>query len=182
MKKTKDEIQAYLLKNPKYSSEWIDLASTLMTEHDYDEEILKLFNPDQLKVILSAIGKVEDINLLINPELNSTQMQILVSGYSNGLTTNQLLPYFDPKISYAKLNYALAALSEGFDMGKYVENNYDELQIYEIYSGYKSGIDYTKYDSVDNDPTMMGLARHALELGHEIEFNTIDGKNVLTIK
>lgn len=179
----KKKIEMELLKNPKYSSGWIDNASHLITNCGLTEEEVSKFDTEQLQLIVSVFTSAQNNNEIwidgfLNPELNATQMQILLTGYSHGLTTEQLKPYFNPTISYIKSNWAVSALAEGFDMGPYIINGYDEDQIYEIYSGKKDGVDISLYDCIKIPSEKMAIARHALNLGLEIHF---DDNNKLTI-
>jgi len=172
----KKQIEMRLLKNPAYSSAWIDSAAKLMDKCSIEEVEIKEFNTEQLDMILSVFTSAEKNpeirpERFMNPELNATQMQVILTGYSHGLTTEQLLPYFNPSIPYIKSNWAIAALVEGHDMHSYIEAGYDEDQIYEIYSGFKSGVDVEKYDGLKISAEKMAVARHALEMGLEIHFS-----------
>lgn len=176
-------VEMQLLKNPKYSSGWIDNASHLITNCGLTEEEVSKFDTEQLQLIVSVFTSAQSnpeiwIDGFLNPELNATQMQILLTGYSHNLTTEQLKPYFDPAIPYIKSNWAIAALAEGFDIGQYIVNGYDEDQIYEIYSGKKDGVDISVYDCINIPAEKMAIAHHALQLGLEVHF---DDDNKLTI-
>ena len=177
------ELELQLLDNPKYSSSWIKSAVHLMTKCNMKEEELIQYDAEQLQFIVSAFNFAEQNNDVyiegfLNPELNATQMQLLFKGYSNGLTTEQLKPYFNPDIPYIKTNWAITALSEGFDMTKYIEEDYNKDQIYEIYAGKKDNIDISIYDSIDIPAERMAIARHALVLGLKPQF---DENKLLTI-
>lgn len=169
------ELELKLLDNPKYSSGWIQNATHLMCKCGFSEAELSKYDTEQLQLIVSVFTSAEQnpeiwIDGFLNPELNATQMQILLTGYSHNLTTEQLKPYFDPSIPYAKSNWAIAALAEGFDISEYIED-YDKDQIYEIYAGKKDGIDVTVYDKVDIPAEKMSLAHHALVLGLKPQFD-----------
>ena len=106
----------------------------------------------------------------LNEKLNATQMQILLTGYSHGLTTQQLSPFFNPEIPYVKSNWAISALAEGFDITEYIDD-YDKDQLYEIYAGKKDGIDVSVYDKADISAELMAIARHAMVLGLKPQFD-----------
>ena len=169
------ELELELLNNAKYSSDWIKHAVHLMCKCGLTEEELNKFNSEQLEMLVSVFTSAEqnseiNINVFLNPSLNATQMQLLLNGYSYGLTTEQLTPYFNPYVPYIKSNWGIAALSEGFSIDEYI-NDYDKDQIYEIYAGKKDGIDVSVYDKVDIPAEMMAIARHALVLGLKPQFD-----------
>lgn len=170
------ELELYLLDNPKYSSEWIKNATQLMIRCGFAEEELSKFDSEQLQLIVSVFTSAEQnpdiwIGGFLNPELNATQMQILLTGYSNGLTTQQLQPYFNPEIPYIKLNWYITGLIEGIDLTEYDIEEYNKDQIYEIYAGKKDGIDISIYDKSDIPATKMAIIRHALVLGLNPQFD-----------
>ncbi len=165
-----------LLDNPKHSSGWIQNATHLMCKCGFSEEELSKYDTEQLQLIVSMFTSAEQnseiwIDGFLNPALNATQMQILLTGYSHGLTTEQLKPYFNPEIPYVKSNWAITALAEGFDLNDYDFNVFDKDQIYEIYAGKKDGIDISVYDKVDIPAELMAIARHALVLGLKPQFD-----------
>jgi len=178
-------LQSKLVENPKYSLDWINQAIDLITTCGVSEDDIKDFNADQLKEIRSVFTSAEknseiDINAFLNSKLNDTQMHIILIGYSHGLTREQLKPYFDPDIPYAKSNWAILALIETkHDMLHYIKDGYNQDQIREIYSGIKSGINYSSYDDITISAEKMAVARHALEQGLKIQFNE---EKELTIK
>lgn len=177
------QLESKLLDNPKYSSGWIQNAVHLITKCGLTEEELTQFDTEQLQLLVSMFTSAEQnpeiwINGFLNPQLNATQMQLLITGYSHGLTTEQLKPYFNPEIPYVKINWAIAGLAEGFDLSHYIENDYDKDQIYEIYAGMKDGVDVNVYDSASIPAEKMAIARHALVLGLKPQFGQ---ENKLTI-
>lgn len=170
------ELEMQLLDNPKYSSGWIQNATHLMCKCGLTEEELSKFDTEQLQLIVSMFTSAEQnpeiwIGGFLNPELNATQMQILLTGYSHGLTTEQLQSYFNPEIPYIKSNWVISAMADGFDVSKYDFDLYDKDQIREIYSGMKDGIDVSVYDKVDIPAEKMAIARHALVLGLKPQFD-----------
>lgn len=173
---TEKELEMVLLENPKYSSGWIQNATHLMLKCGLKEEEAAKFDTEQLQLIVSMFTSAEQnpeiwIGGFLNPELNATQMQLLLTGYSHGLTTEQLQPYFNPEIPYVKTNWAISALSEGFSIDKYINEGYNKDQIYEIYAGIKDGVDVTLYDSIDIPAERMAIARHAVVLGLKPQFD-----------
>ena len=179
----KKAIELKLLDNAKHSSGWIENASHLILKCGLTEEELSKFDTEQLQLIVSMFTSAEQngdiwIDGFLNPALNATQMQVLLTGYSHGLTTEQLKPYFNPEIPYIKSNWAVTALIDGYDMWSYIEKDYDKDQLYEIYAGKKDGIDVSVYDSIDIPAEKMAIAHHALVLGLKVQF---DENKILTI-
>lgn len=173
---TEKELEMQLLDNPKYSSGWIQNATHLMLKCGLTEEEVARFDTEQLQLLVSMFTSAEQnpeiwIDGFLNPALNATQMQILLTGYSHNLTTAQLKPYFNPEIPYIKSNWAITALAEGFDLTKYIEEGYNKDQIYEIYAGIKDGVDVTLYDSIDISAEYMAIFRHAVVLGLKPQFD-----------
>lgn len=169
-------IEMKLLDNAKHSSGWIENASHLISKCGLTEEELSKFDTEQLQIIVSMFTSAEQnqeiwIEGFLNPDLNATQMQILLTGYSHGLTTEQLKPYFNPSIPYIKSNWAITAIAEGFDISSYIEEGYDKDQLYEIYAGKKDGIDVSVYDKKDIPAEKMAIAHHALVLGLKVQFS-----------
>ena len=183
---TKDEIQEELLCNPAYSSDWINYASTLISEEKIDVHTAETFSAPQLGVIIEAFkacsGKddAQDfIDLISSPALNDTQMRILLIAYQKGADLSILRKYADPKIPYDKSNYLLSALTEdGVDLSEYIEFSGD--RIYEIYAGVKDGVDYTQYAKKCIPADGMSLYRHARAIGKTVTYDTV--KKEMTIK
>jgi len=178
------ELELKLLDDPKHSSGWIENAGHLIEKCNLTEEELSKFNTEQLQLIVSMFTSAEAnpgiwIDGFLNPELNATQMQVLLTGYSHGLTTEQLEPYFDPNIPYIKSNWAVTALAEGNNITNYVLAGYDKDQLYEIYAGLKDGVDVSVYDCKDLSAEKMAIAHHALRLGLHV---AISKENKLTIE
>ena len=170
------ELELQLLQNSKYSSAWVQNAISLMIKHNLSEEEAAKYNAEQLQLIASAFAAAEQnegiwIEGFLNPELNATQMQLLLAGYSNGATTEELKLFFDPSIPYVKSNWYITALTEGFDLNEYDINAYNPNQIYEIYAGKKDNVDVTVYDNADISSEKMAVARHALAIGLKVEFD-----------
>lgn len=177
-------IEMQLIKNPKYSSFWIENASYLMEKYGMSEELLAKYNAEQLEMIKSVATSKESNDEIylagfLNPDLNATQMQIILTGYSHNLKTEQLKPFFNPNIPYAKANWAIAALCEGYDLLKYIERGYDEDQIYEIYAGLKDGVDVSVYDDISIPAEKMAVAHHAMVLGLTATFTAEPSNNLI---
>ena len=179
----KKQIELMLLDNAKHSSGWIENASQLICKCGLTEEELTAYNAEQLGVLVSMFTSAEEnkdiwIEGFFNPALNATQMQIILTGYSHNLTTEQLKPYFNPDIPYIKSNWAISALAEGFDLTYYIEEGFNKDQLYEIYAGKKDGIDVSVYDKKDIPAEKMAIAHHALVLGLKVQFSE---EKILTI-
>lgn len=183
---TKDEIQEELLCNASYSSDWINYASTLISEEKIDTHTAETFSAPQLGVIIEAFkacsGKddAQDfIDLISSPALNDTQMRVLLIAYQKGVEVSILEKYADPKIPYNKSNYLLSALTEdGVDLSGYIEFSGD--QIYEIYAGVKDKVDYAQYAKKCISAEDMSLYRHALAIGKTVTYDA--AKKEMTIK
>lgn len=186
-KQTNPEVEALKLKlldHSAYSSAWIDIAADISINCGVVIKQLSPFDVEQLQVIRSVFTSADNnpeiaVEKFLNPELNATQMQLLLNAYSHGLTTKQIQRYFDPNIPYVKINWAISALLEGVSIYQYVDQGYDKDQLYEIYAGIKSKVDYTSYAKIRISAEKMGVARHAMELGLKVTFGP---KNVLTIE
>ena len=172
--KLKNKLELKLLDNPKYSSEWINSASHLMTVCGLTEDECAMYDADQLEMLVSMFTSAQsnkniDINKFMNPQLNATQMQVIVTGYSHGLTSEDLDIFFDPSIPYAISNWAITALCDGYNLNRYVEEGFTKDQLYEIYAGLKDGVDVSLYDKVDMPPEKMAIIHHASVLGLKVE-------------
>lgn len=176
-----------LLSNPKYSSEWIKYAAILIDEYNDSLVALEDFDAGQLRIIADAKNEAKNntninTSLFLNPNLNETQMQLLLEGYKKGLTTDQLEKYANPSIPYIISNWAITALVDGNNMDKYVSDGYDADQMYEIYCGLKEKLDVSVYDKKDIPANIMTLARHAMSIGLKGIKIQFDGKKELTIE
>lgn len=180
-------IESYLIRNPKYSSAWIKSATKILANSDiFIEEELAMFDAEQLGIIVAALehneknkdGRV-DISSIANSELNATQMQLMFIGQQNKIAVNILKTMISKDIPYAVSNYVIQGTIEGKDMLKYV-HNYDPDQVYEIYAGLHNGIDVSNYDDASISSNIMGIIRHAKELGMNAAFDL--NKKEITIK
>lgn len=172
IKKLTKKYENELLTNPIYSSSWINQAAKIMAEFDQQESFLKPFNTEQLEVIYDALKFINDndsryidINDIANPAFNATQMRLILTGYIRDIPVEVLAKFVGPRISYAKSNYLIQAYIDGFDMSDYI--NYSHEQIYEIYAGFINKVDFKLYDKSYIPSKVMGLIRHALEIGVE---------------
>lgn len=180
-------LESQLIKNPKYSSGWIENASKIIANSDtFIEEELAKFDAEQLDVINAALDYNEknkddgvNVDAIANPELNATQMRLMFAGMQNKLSVSLLKKLISKNIPYAVSNYIVQAAIDGQDLSKYI-SGYEPDQVYEIYAGIHNGVDVSVYDDPHISAGMMGLMRHALELGlsASLDFNT----SVLTIK
>ena len=199
---TKNDIIKQLINNPEYDSEWVGTVAEIIvhkseTDKDYsiedmnkDIEKYSNLNADQVEVIklhmlnennyfdlykvIEEYTKDKDMSV---EDFNATQMQLIGIMIDNENIPNTTIEkLIDCNIPYAKLNFVVKGLIEGYaDMIDYIE--YDPEQICEIYAGHKDGIDYTLYDKPDISDNMMGAARYALVNGLNVKFD----KDVLII-
>lgn len=179
----KEQIIQDLIKNPKYDSDWVNKAAELMTTYGLSQACtLAKYNAQQLDVLLQAYktygadGPNQDldfIDLISNPELNVTQMQILFTVKVKGNIDNRRIRILaDPEIAYAKSNYISQAMIDGFFMAEIIDvKSLDAAQIYEIYCGWKSEINYAAYADINISAEHMGLMRHAMEVGFTVTYD-----------
>ena len=170
--------QAYqlsLINNPKYDSDWVAEAAKILSNEDnpLTEGELAELNALQLSVIneiLASDKSTEDKNDIINTlfgykDLNATQMRLYWIGLKNGLNDNIMVRFLNSNIPYAKSNYAIQAICEGFTGITEYLNDFNANQIAEIYAGMKDGVDYKIYAKPEYSAELMNLIRHAMVTG-----------------
>ena len=170
--------QAYqlsLINNPKYDSDWVAEAAKILSNEDnpLTEGELAELNALQLSVIneiLASDKSTEDKNDIINTlfgykDLNATQMRLYWIGLKNGLNNNIMVRFLNSNIPYAKSNYAIQAICEGFTGITEYLNDFNANQIAEIYAGMKDGVDYKIYAKPEYSAELMSLIRHAMVTG-----------------
>lgn len=174
------EFQMFLIQNPKYDSDWIGEAAKILSnkENIFTEDDLANFNALQLMVmneILSSGKSTEEIESVLkilfidNANLNATQMRLYWVGRKNGLTEDVMNKFLDPEIPYAKSNYAIQAITEGFTGIIEYLDHFDASQIAEIYTGMKDGIDYKIYAKPQYTAEFMNFIRHAIMTGINLQ-------------
>jgi len=193
MNKTYEEVVRELIEEPKYSSDWIDIAAKLISEFNYTVDKLEKFNNKQLNIIYNANKRYGEDNVnpdapyisaITNPKFNDTQMQLLDTARQNDIEGDELKRLMNPSLSYSKLNYLVQSLIDGYDIAK--EYNVDNLsigQIYEIYAAFKSGIDISSYFSPDNtelSDNQLAIMRHAAELGLNAKYDKSTKQIIIT--
>lgn len=182
---SKDDYIAKLMKNPKYDSGWIDKAATLMEKYNMSEDFLAKFSAEKLAIIEQANAKYDKsnpdgedglfIDLICNPKLNVSQMQILLTARSQGVDTMKLMRIAREEIPYGIMNYVAQAMVDGLDLTEdYNIMDFDIDQIYEIIAGYHSGIDYRTYADPRIPAFSMSVIRVGLEVGYAIRFDVDD--------
>ena len=170
--------QAYqlsLINNPKYDSDWVAEAAKILSNEDnpLTEGELAELNALQLSVIneiLASDKSTEDKNDIINTlfgykDLNATQMRLYWIGLKNGLNNNIMVRFLNSNIPYAKSNYAIQAICEGFTGITEYLNDFNANQIAEIYAGMKDGVDYKIYAKPEYSAELMNLIRRAMVTG-----------------
>ena len=173
--------QAYqlsLINNPKYDSDWVAEAAKILSNEDnpLTEGELAELNALQLSVIneiLASDKSTEDKNDIINTlfgykDLNATQMRLYWIGLKNGLNNNIMVRFLNSNIPYAKSNYAIQAICEGFTGITEYLNDFNANQIAEIYAGMKDGVDYKIYAKPEYSAELMNLIRHAIVTGMNV--------------
>ena len=177
-----NNMKLLLSRSPKYDSEWIDIAAELLVNYEnndkINEEVLSKFTASQLRFVRDALNfESIDFDKFINSGLNATQMQLIIIANQQNIDPELLKPFYDAKIPFSVSNYIIQALSEGYhDMINYI--NYNAEQVYEIYAAHKENTDYTIFDDIEIDASVMQLARHALVIGSDVRIEN----NVLYIE
>ena len=191
----KETIVSKLNQNPKYDAGWVDYAADILSTSDFFESEVELekFTSEQLSLIKQALTQYykpdneEDkkfLNILASGKLNFTQMQILLTVRSNKVRFEWIEQLADENIPYAKLNYIAQGMIDGFNMFtsvKGLKKLYDVDQTYELFAGMKSNVDWETYEDPAISAEKMGIIRHALELGAEVNI-TDDGDIVVHFK
>lgn len=190
---SEEAINEFLINNPYLSSKWIACAKDLVINSKYNiDDLLYKYNTEQLEILkkitndekynsIVHISDIEERNKFILETfysgLNATQMELLYTAVINGLDFNKACSIVKPDIPYVKLNYILQAMIDGYDLTEYID--YETDQLYEIFAGTQTKIDYKIYANKDIPAESMGIIRHALELGMNVIINT---DNTITIK
>ena len=172
--KSKEYIKDILDRNPAYDAGWVDAASDILSANpDYNEDYLAKFTAEKLMILKQALesykADIEFLNL-IKPELNVTQLQILMTAKSNNVDNKWLSVLSNPAIAYQKANYIAQGMVNGYNMADIIDiTQFDSDQIYEIFAGIESNVDYNKYLDKKYPAEIMGIIRHALQLGLSID-------------
>ena len=184
------ELTEFLLENPKLTSEFIQRVVKFNNEYtDYDvKNFLEMDNIDADKIeyidfFTNHLGNINDaLDFVMNSGYNSTQFEVIISAINEGVDFNIIKDNLNSDIPYAKLNWYLAGLKDGFERFKDpgIVEIYTTDQLKEIYGAYKDGDDY-----VIDDPSVpakvMQLIRHAKCINLDFDFNYGDEDFVLTI-
>ena len=190
---SEEAINEFLVNNPYLSSKWIACAKDLVINSKYNiDDLLYKYNTEQLEILkkitndekynsIVHISDIEERNKFILETfysgLNATQMELLYTAVINGLDFNKACSIVKPDIPYVKLNYILQAMIDGYDLTEYID--YETDQLYEIFAGTQTKINYKIYANKDIPAESMGVIRHALEVGMNVIINT---DNTITIK
>lgn len=190
---SEEAINEFLINNPYLSSKWISCAKDLVINSKYNiDDLLYKYNTEQLEILkkitndekynsIVHISDIEERNKFILETfysgLNATQMELLYTAVINGLDFNKACSIVKPDVPYVKLNYILQAMIDGYDLTEYID--YETDQLYEIFAGTQTKIDYKIYANKDIAAESMGVIRHALEVGMNVIINT---DNTITIK
>ena len=190
---SEEAVNEFLINNPYLSSKWIACAKDLVINSKYNiDDLLYKYNTEQLEILkkitndekynsIVHISDIEERNKFILETfysgLNATQMELLYTAVINGLDFNKACSIVKPDVPYIKLNYILQAMIDGYDLTEYID--YETDQLYEIFAGTQTKIDYKVYANKDIPAESMGIIRHALEVGMNVIINT---DNTITIK
>lgn len=169
-----------MIENPAYSLEWINAAKDLMDKHGWNEdEIFEICGTDAYKV--EVLLDYQDYCVKTNTALpfefifkegnpNATQMRLRFLGCCRNIPVEDMKEIGAAVVPSQSMNYLMQGIVDGFDMKPYI--GFDHDQIAEIYSGMKSKIDYNKYANKNVPAEMMGIVRHALEMGLNAQIYT----------
>lgn len=189
---SEEAISNILLNNPSLSSKWIACAKDLIIKFQYNIDDLFIYNTEQLEMLKKITGDekytsiihASDINsrnksilTTFYPKLNATQMELLYTAIINGLDFDKACLIVRSDIPYSKLNYILQAMIDGYDLTKYIDYNIDQL--YEIFAGTQTKVDYEIYANKNISAKAMGVIRHALELNMTISINKDNNKFII---
>lgn len=181
---TKQDYIIQLQKESQYSDEWIQEAAEILeicnTRGDRYGVVSLFFmtsiSADHLKYLNTALKDPtvdnDHILLPITKKLNSTQARLYyyaVSKFGAEIAEN----FLDPSIPYSKMNTVIAAMDDGdFKFIEYLtDHNYSPDQVFQLLSGLKNGVDYTKYADPNIPPVYMSIMLHALVEGKMVCYN-----------
>lgn len=183
-----ESVASELATNPKYDAGWVDEVSHILSEYEgYYEHDFNIFSAEQVSLIYQALKLHSDdkefMDLLMDRHLNITQMQIVLSAKTKGVKNEWLDKLANGALHYSKGNYISQGMVDGFNMFDIIDPyEYDADQVYEIFAGIKSGVDYKKYLDKDISSELMGIIRHALQLGLDISVDVRNDDFRLVIK
>ena len=160
-----------LLKNPEYDNEWVESASVLISKYDVSISDIDKFCAAQLQMLVEAFKQCSDaewfINKLIESNLNTTQMAILIMAKTQNASDDIVKYYMDRKdIPFTKMNYCVKAEMDGLPIHELINiDEFDADQIYEIYAGYMENVNYKSYAKSFISAKIMNTIRTALMNG-----------------
>lgn len=176
----KDFVCNILNQDSKFDAGWVDnAAEILISDPMYEVEKLSKFTAEQLGTMKKALtdykADQEFINLIYNPELNVTQMQIAIAAKNNGVKNEWISALTNPKLHYTKANYIAQGMADGFNLCEIINvYEFDPDQVYEIFAGIKLGIDYKAYAKKKYPAEIMGVVRHAMQLNLKVSIADTD--------
>ena len=186
--KSKNYIADILARKTNCDAGWIDTASEILSKYpDLTEDTLELYTAEKLVYIKQALDNysndLEFLNLLFKPELNVTQMNIILTTKNNKVSNNWIAILSNPRLPYNKANYIAQGMINGYNMAEIIDiHKFDVDQIYEIYSGIENdrefrdsgleGLDYKLYCNTNIPAEKMGIIRHALQLRLDVLINS----------
>ena len=203
MYKTKEEAILHLMKNSWYDSDWVNIAADLLSQPmlnvdgslgEFKEIDLARLNAKQLSIVSDAVTanknlkdsgveRLIPIKDMIFAGLNATQMEILKIAFAKEELSEEqhyiLRGMIDKNISYAKLNFLVRGVVDGFTEITNYHDDFDAAQLAEIYSGWKDEIDYKIYAKPKISGDDMALLRHALVIGKHVNVIELDHKELL---
>ena len=179
----KQKLTQLLINDPTLSSEWIENAIKILEEYNdcLDYKHLMDFTAKELETALHLasyfFGIEDSLDYMRINNFNDTQLQVIVSAVDNGVDFEWIKQNMTSNIPYAKMNFILAGIKDGFEEfkdTKYLSYTADQLQ--EIYSAKKENLDYDIWDDPINiSAEVMQICRHAVSIGLKVE--GIDTKN-----
>lgn len=132
----------------------------------------ELFSPEQIDKLVLAKKKGIDVKIIGNNKLTPGQMAILIRGAEDGINVR---PFADPAFSEKAMNAYRINAKYGVRITDFIHPGYNAEQIYELSTGWLSGVDITKFSDVKLSAKDMAKKRVYLEslLWNEVEAEQI---------
>lgn len=132
----------------------------------------ELFSKEQIEKLVLAKKKGIDVKIIGNNKLTPGQMSVLIKGASEGINVK---PFADPAFSEKAMNAYRINAKYGVRIADFIHPGYNAEQIYELSTGWLSGVDITKFSDIKLSAKDMAKKRVYLEslLWNEVEAEQI---------
>lgn len=185
-----NEIKRKEILNPKLSSTWIDIAAPIIAKYNPKLHGFNIYDFDieQLKIIGELF---EDFNieydkeifeLLNDPKIVSTKMQIALGAYKNNIDIDVIKQTLDYNIPFVTANLIIQAYTKGFGKQfiEFIINKYDNDQLFEIFNAYEDGINVSSISNKNIPASSMSIIRHALNIGYKVKYDLENKKIIIS--